>query len=71
MHALISFLGKQSSGYRKTVYQLNQHQFETSFMGLGLINVIRPEKLLLIGTSDSMWDVFLKSSSLKIKLFWS
>lgn len=60
MATLISFLGKQNNGYRETKYQLNEHCFDSKFMGADLTHIIKPEKLLLIGTAGSMWDVLFE-----------
>lgn len=57
MSTLISFLGKQMNGYRETEYELNNQFFTTKFMGADLTQIIKPKKLLLIGTAGSMWDV--------------
>ena len=62
-HTLISFLGKsklnQQTGYRKANYDFgNGILKEVSFFGIGLTEVLKPHKLILIGTAGSMWDVF-------------
>lgn len=60
MATLISFLGRQATGYQETEYRLGEDSFTTKFMGMGLTEILKPEKLLLIGTSGSMWDVFFE-----------
>lgn len=60
MNTLISFLGKQNNGYRETRYQLNGKEFVTKFMGANLAKAIQTDKLLLVGTAGSMWDVFFE-----------
>lgn len=63
MSTLISMLGKgrdnPQTGYRVAHYRYPDGQVrETPFFGLGLKDCIRPEKLILVGTRGSMWDVF-------------
>lgn len=66
---LISFLGKShldaKTGYRTTVYDIHGEHKETPFFGLALAEVIQPQKLILIGTSGSMWDVFFEHSKVE------
>lgn len=68
-HILISFLGKAAQSYRKAVYDFGggQHQ-ETDFFGLGLTRQIRPDRLVVLGTTGSMWDVLLISLNLDSQL---
>ena len=68
-HTLISFLGKsklnQQTGYRKANYDFgNGILKEVSFFGIGLTEVLKPHKLILIGTAGSMWDVFFAVSKI-------
>ena len=63
MPTLISLIGKSrldlQTGYRTACYRYPDGQVrETPFFGLGLKDCIRPEKLILVGTRGSMWDVF-------------
>ena len=63
MHTLISFLGKNKNkitGYNKTNYKIGNQILTTAFLGVELAKFIQPQKLLLIGTSGSMWDVFFE-----------
>ena len=61
MTTLISFLGKQSRGYAHARYQFEDGTLhEEPFFGLALRNYLRPERLILLGTSGSMWDVFFE-----------
>ncbi|SUO97047.1 TIGR02221 family CRISPR-associated protein [Suttonella ornithocola] len=64
MHTLLSFLGKSRAdskhGYRTANYNFNGTLKETAYFGLALTETIRPDKLILIGTSGSMWDVFFQ-----------
>lgn len=60
---LLSMLGKgrdnPQTGYRIAHYRYPDGQVrETPFFGLGLKDCIHPEKLILVGTRGSMWDVF-------------
>ncbi|HRD65595.1 MAG TPA: TIGR02221 family CRISPR-associated protein [Candidatus Competibacter sp.] len=64
-HTLISFLGKAAQSYRKAVYDFGGGQRqETAFFGLGLTRQIKPDRLVLLGTTGSMWDVLLISLNL-------
>lgn len=62
MTTLISLLGKNSSdkktGYRTARYRFVDGCREVPYFGMGLMQAIKPEKLILAGTSGSMWDVF-------------
>ena len=63
-HTLISFLGKAQQGgqYRKACYQFADGKQEiTRFFSLALKNYIRPEKMVILGTSGSMWDVLCEN----------
>lgn len=60
---LISLLGKSKldaqTGYRTAKYRFSDGiTREVPFFGLGLMDCIKPAKLILAGTSGSMWDVF-------------
>jgi len=60
-HTLISFLGKSQrtdGRYRTATYDFGEGVARTtSFFSLGLKEVINPDKLIILGTSGSMWDV--------------
>lgn len=63
MTTLISFLGKNTSdkqtGYRQANYDFADGKArEVPFFGMGLLDFAKPDKLILLGTSGSMWDVF-------------
>lgn len=65
MTTLISFLGvgnKQNGGYRTTNYQFSDGEVfeQTRYIGMALAQKIKPTKVILLGTSGSMWDVFWK-----------
>ena len=60
---LISLLGKSKldaqTGYRTAKYRFSDGATrEVPFFGLGLMDCIKPARLILAGTSGSMWDVF-------------
>lgn len=62
MTTLISLLGKNSgdknTGYRTAKYRFADTCREVPFFGMGLMQSIQPDRLILAGTSGSMWDVF-------------
>lgn len=65
MTTLISFLGKgradQQTGYRTASYRFDTGFIRrVPFFGLALTEYLKPQKLILIGTAGSMWDVFFE-----------
>lgn len=59
MTTLISFLGKNQTGYRSARYRFDSGFVrEVPFFGLALTEYLRPQRLVLVGTAGSMWDVF-------------
>lgn len=62
---LISFLGKaqkKEGQYRETHYEFENGAVETArFFTRALSNVIKPERLIILGTSASMWDVLCEN----------
>lgn len=65
MTTLISFLGRSGfdpiHGYRKARYRFApDFMREVPFFGMALGEYLRPERLMLLGTSGSMWDVFFE-----------
>ena len=68
MHTLISFLGKANkkpgesgtSGYRSANYQFDGELITEKYFGLALIRQIKPERIVVVGTAGSMWDVFFE-----------
>lgn len=61
--ALISFLGKgrfdAKTGYRTANYRFDEGFARTvPFFGLALTEFLQPDRLILVGTPGSMWDVF-------------
>jgi CRISPR-associated Csx2 family protein len=68
-HTLISFLGRgnpdRGKRYRQVTYEFGAGQRQTTeFFGLGLTRWIGPDRLLILGTTGSMWDVLLFSLGL-------
>lgn len=63
---LVSFLGrvprdKDSGRYRSARYRFPDGQeIETSFFGLALLERLDPDRLALLGTRGSMWDVLIE-----------
>ena len=57
---LISFLGrvpKTENGYRPTTYTFNSEPDEpTAFIGWTLHRRLKPDRLVILGTTGSMWD---------------
>lgn len=65
MTTLISFLGKgradAKSGYRTATYHFGDGILKTvNFFGLALQEYLQPQRLILVGTAGSMWDVFFE-----------
>jgi CRISPR-associated Csx2 family protein len=59
MTTLIGFLGKQQKGYRTATYRFDAgFSREVPFFGMALAEFLKPDRLILLGTSGSMWDVF-------------
>ena len=70
----MSFLGKgqHNSGYRDTDYifddgEVYAHQ---KYIGLALQKKLAADKVILLGTSSSMWDVFLEAGSDALEEQW-
>lgn len=68
-HTLISFLGRgnpdRGKRYRQAIYEFDAGERQTTeFFGLGLTRQMRPDRLLILGTTGSMWDVLLISLGL-------
>lgn len=61
MTTLISFLGKQQQGYRTATYLFDAgFTREVPFFGMALAEYLKPDRLILLGTTGSMWDVFFE-----------
>ena len=60
-HTLISFLGKsfkKDGKYKIANYDFSGEIKTTDFFGLALTDVIKPDRLIVLGTTGSMWEVF-------------
>lgn len=65
MTTLISFIGKgradAAHGYQTVTYRFDANFARTvPFFGLALTEYLRPQRLILVGTAGSMWDVFFE-----------
>lgn len=65
MTTLISFLGKgianKTTGYRAVIYRFDDgNKYSTPYFGLALAKHLKSERLILVGTTGSMWDVFFE-----------
>lgn len=64
MTTLISFLGRgryDKNGYRTANYRFDtRFAREVPFFGMALTEYLKPQRLILVGTSGSMWDVFFE-----------
>lgn len=62
---LISFIGKgkadPKTGYRTANYVIDGQTYTTPYFGFALSRHLRPTKMLLLGTSGSMWDVLIEA----------
>lgn len=74
MTTLISFLGKgqDGRGYREANYQFDDGEIaeNSKYFGLSLAEKIQPKKIILLGTSGSMWDVFFEQGFDKLENQW-
>ena len=64
-HTLVTFLGKsresKETGYRKTVYRFPDGTTnETAFFGLALSRHLKPDTIVILGTSSSQWGVLVE-----------
>jgi len=62
---LISFLGRNTAmpgaGYKLARYRFpDGWEYETPFFGLALAETLRPERVVILGTAGSMWDVLIE-----------
>ena len=63
MTTLISFLGRSrldpGTGYRSARYRFDAGFVrQVPFFGMALLDYLKPQRLILVGTAGSMWDVF-------------
>jgi CRISPR-associated Csx2 family protein len=67
-HTLVTFLGKgredPQTGYRKTTYRFPDDRLDTTnFFGLALARHLQPDRLVVLGTSGSMWDALVEHAA--------
>lgn len=65
INTLISFLGKgkadPQTGYRTATYRFDAgFSRRVPFFGMALTEYLQPDRLVLVGTAGSMWDVFFE-----------
>ncbi|WP_413925847.1 TIGR02221 family CRISPR-associated protein [Candidatus Accumulibacter phosphatis] len=65
INTLISFLGKgkadPQTGYRTATYRFDAgFSRRVAFFGMALTEYLKPDRLVLVGTAGSMWDVFFE-----------
>ena len=61
---LVSFLGKSTvdlkNGYRKATYRFSDgRESTTPFFGLALAEAFKPDRIVILGTAGSMWDMLV------------
>lgn len=60
MTTLVTFLGRSQpgnpSGYRPATYAFPEGNRTTTFMGFELARILKPERVVIMGTDASMWD---------------
>ena len=72
-HALITFLGRTprdptTQGYRETTYQFpDGTSEETAVLGWNLAKRLKPDLVIILGTSGSMWDFLAESAGIESK----
>lgn len=72
---LIGFLGKARKDQEQGQYRLAQYRFSddnivsTRFFGSALAKRVQPDRLILLGTSSSMWDVLLEEFCINNELY--
>lgn len=47
------------SQYQTTTYQLDGQQFTTPMMGLGLADLLQPDRMVILGTTGSTWSALV------------
>ncbi|OUD14211.1 TIGR02221 family CRISPR-associated protein [Thioflexithrix psekupsensis] len=72
MYTLITFIGKvhnKSGKYQTAKYRFSDNSVkETSLFGIALQEKLQVERLVVLGTSGSMWGVFVESFDLQDEL---
>ena len=65
---LISFIGrtpKNQDGYRQTVYRFpNGEEHETAYFGWSLAEKRAPDRMVILGTSGSMWEFLVETQNI-------
>lgn len=57
---LVSFIGrKPRGGYQEATYDFGAETRTTSFFGRAVADFCRPDRMVILGTSGSMWDILL------------
>lgn len=63
MRTLVTFIGRterHTQGYREVTYEFEDgHCQRTPFLGFSLAERLRPDRLVVMGTAGSMWDLLL------------
>jgi CRISPR-associated Csx2 family protein len=66
-HCLVSLLGRAgpdpATGYRRASYRFEDGSRvdDVSYFGLALKRYVKPDTMVVLGTSGSMWDVFIEA----------
>jgi CRISPR-associated Csx2 family protein len=66
MTTLISFLGKgkeRGGKYKTATYRFDDQPRIVPFFGMALFDYLKPQRLILVGTAGSMWDVFFENEA--------
>jgi CRISPR-associated Csx2 family protein len=66
MTTLISFLGRgkeKGGSYSTACYLFDDGPRTVPFFGMALVDYLKPDRLILLGTSGSMWDVFFEHTT--------
>ena len=74
-HALITFLGRtpreQGQGYRETTYEFPDGcKATTAVLGWNLAKRLKPDRVIILGTSGSMWDFLAESAGIEEEEVW-
>ena len=75
-HALITFLGRtprdpKTQGYRVTTYQFPDGTLEeAAVLGWNLAKRLKPNRVIILGTSGSMWDSWPSLPGSRVSPIW-
>lgn len=71
MTTLISFLGKSNLNTKEPGYRTANYVFpdgmkicDEKYIGLALLKKLSPKRLILLGTTGSMWDIFFEQQAI-------